>query len=432
MSFQTRYRIESGLFVQLDGPLKKIPVGQVREGMYLHRLDGSWLSTPFWRRAFVLQDPADLHSLKDSGIQEVWIDISRGLDVLAEPDAAVPAEPGHVSAPAGEQLSPHAHAPALAETGQAVSLHEEVERARAICAQGRDRVAEMFADIRMGRAIDAGGAAALVDEIASSVARNPGALIGMARLKSADDYTYMHSVAVCGLMVALASQIGLSPADVREAGLGGLMHDLGKSQMPLDVLNKPGTLSPDEFALMKSHAEKGWRLLKNGGSVSARVMSVALHHHERYDGSGYPHKLAGEQIDLFARMGAICDVYDAITSTRPYKKAWDPAHAVRQMARWKGHFDPVLFQAFIRSLGIYPVGSLVRLESGYLAVVCEQHTGALLTPVVRVFYSLQAAERLAPRRLDLSGAAGQDRIVGVEDPAEWGFEHLDALWTEHS
>jgi len=208
------------------------------------------------------------------------------------------------------------------------------------------------------------------------------------------------------------------------------MHDLGKAQMPPEVLNKPGTLSPEEFALMKTHAARGWRLLKNGGSVSPEVMSVALHHHERFDGSGYPDRLAGEAIGLLARMGAICDVYDAITSRRPYKNPWDPAHAVRQMARWKGHFDPILFQAFIRSLGIYPVGSLVRLESGYLAVVCEQNTGALLTPVVKVFYSLAASARLTPRRLDLRQAGGADRIVGVEDPEPWAFDGLDALWTD--
>ncbi|WPB59280.1 HD-GYP domain-containing protein [Xylophilus sp. GOD-11R] len=396
--------------------------------MFLHRLDGSWLNSPFWRRAFVIEDDADLHSLKTSGIQEVWIDIARGLDV-APPAEPIEMPPGDLEALAAPTTPPTAVAIVVPDD-KPVPLHEELERAREICEQGKERVASMFSEIRMGRAIDAGGAVSLVNEIASSVARNPGALIGMARLKTVDDYTYMHSVAVCGLMVALATQIGLPPDEVREAGLGGLMHDVGKALMPLHVLNKPGSLSEAEFTVMKSHAEEGWRLLKNGGAVTPAVQSVALHHHERFDGSGYPARLAGEAISLHARMGAICDVYDAITSTRPYKSAWDPAHAVRQMARWKGHFDPTLFQAFIRSLGIYPIGSLVQLESGFLAVVCEQNTDTLLTPVVKAFYSMKSGARIEPRRLDLGQAGGADRIASVEDPARWSFGNLDALWIE--
>lgn len=408
--------------------MKKIPVERVRQGMFLHRLEGSWLRTPFWRRAFVLEDVADLRLLRQSGIAEVWIDISRGLDVEEEPASAPPKESAAIAAT--PPVAAFAGAPALAPADTSVPLHEEIQRAREICAQGRERVVSMFSEIRMGRTLDAGGAMPLVDEIASSVGRNPGALIGMARLKSADDYTYMHSVAVCGLMVALATRLGLSAVDVREAGLGGLVHDMGKALIPSEVLNKPGSLSEEEFALMKSHAEKGWRLLKNGGTVSAAVQAVALHHHERFDGSGYPQRLAGEAIPRTARMGAICDVYDALTSDRAYKKAWDPAHAVRQMARWKGHFDPIIFQGFIRSLGIYPIGSLVRLESGFLAVVCEQHAGSLLTPVVKVFYSLAQSARIEPRRLDLHSAGLAERIESVEDPAQWAFEGLDALWIE--
>jgi len=412
--------------VELDGALKKISVAQVRQGMYLHRLDGSWLKTPFWRRAFVLEDPADLQSLRGSGIQEVWIDVSRGLDVAIEAPAAASPEPP----PAVPERPSEPVAPELMVRGAPVPLHEEVARARQICAQGRERVVSMFAEIRMGQAIDVDGAIPLVDEIASSVARNPGALIGMARLKSRDDYTYMHSVAVCGLMVALGTRMGLPPEKIRDAGLGGLVHDMGKALIPLEILNKPGTLTEEEFALMKTHAEKGWRLLKDGKAVNAAVQSVALHHHERFDGSGYPQRLAGESISLYARMGAIADVYDAVTSQRPYKPAWDPAHAVRQMARWKGHFDPTVFQAFIRSLGIYPVGSLVRLESGYLAVVCEQHADALLTPVVKAFFRLQSDERIVPRRIDLRATAGIDRVVAVEDPDRWKFAGLNELWTE--
>mgnify|MGYP003341108195 FL=1 len=159
---------------------------------------------------------------------------------------------------------------------------------------------------------------------------------------------------------------------------------------------------------------------------SEPVLDVCLHHHEKMDGSGYPEGLCGDRISLLARMGAVCDVYDAVTSNRPYKAGWDPAESVARMASWKGHFDPVVFQAFVKSLGIYPVGSLLRLQSGRLAVVVEQKPGALTTPLVKVFFSTKSQMPMTPQLLDLS--TSNDRIVGRECPADWGFKHLDGLW----
>jgi hypothetical protein len=146
------------------------------------------------------------------------------------------------------------------------------------------------------------------------------------------------------------------------------------------------------------------------------------------DGTGYPAKLAGEQITLMSRMGAVCDVYDAITSNRPYKNAWDPAASLARMAQWNGHFDPRVFQAFVKCVGIYPVGTLVKLQSGRLAVVLDQNTTALTQPRVRVFYSTKSQMPIPTQILDLSAANAADRIVGREDPATWGFQRLDELW----
>ena len=195
-------------------------------------------------------------------------------------------------------------------------------------------------------------------------------------------------------MIGLARQLGLPRTQVREIGLAGMMHDIGKAMMPLDVLNKPGKLTDEEFAVMKTHPAQGVELLC--GNASAAVIDVCLHHHEKMDGSGYPERLDGERISLLARMGAVCDVYDAITSNRPYKAGWDPAESLRRMASWKGHFDPLVFQAFVKTIGIYPVGSLLRLKSQRLAVVCEQHNESLLTPRVRAFYSIAARQRITP------------------------------------
>ena len=160
------------------------------------------------------------------------------------------------------------------------------------------------------------------------------------------------------------------------------------------------------------------------------VLDVCLHHHEKVDGSGYPHGLKDQEISLFAKMGAVCDVYDAITSNRPYKSGWDPAESLRKMAEWaSGHFDPRVFQAFVKSMGIYPVGSLVRLSSGRIGVVIEQGPGSLTTPLVKVFFSTKSGMRILPEVLDLSQGSVSDKIVGREDPAKWRFPDLNELWS---
>ena len=413
--------------------------------MYIHKLGGGWLSHSFWRGAFLLNRQEDLQAILASALPEVWIDLSRGLDVAQEHEArtaAMTETAATLSEPAGPAAAAlRAPPPATPPSDKAGKAHttsrtrsatfaEESVRARRICKEAREAVVAIFAQARMGRTVDADASLPLVEEIADSVSRNPDALVSMARLRARNDYTYMHSVAVCALMVALAQQLGLPDDEVREAGLAGLMHDLGKAMMPPDVLNKPGALTPAEFAIMREHPVEGWKLLRADGAAGSSVRTVALHHHEKFDGSGYPARLSGEAIPLVARMGAICDVYDAITTDRPYKNRWDPAHAVRQMSAWTGHFDPVLLQAFIKSLGIYPVGSLVRLASGRLAVVSEQNPATLLKPVVKVFFSVRSGQRMTPERLDLALADTADHITGIEDPAVWKFHGLEALWQQ--
>jgi hypothetical protein len=178
---------------------------------------------------------------------------------------------------------------------------------------------------------------------------------------------------------------------------------------------------------MRSHPARGHELLTEGGGAGPVVLDVCLHHHEKIDGTGYPHGLAGDQISTVAKMGAICDVYDAVTSDRPYKRGWSPAESLRQMLQWKGHFDPKVFQAFVRTVGIYPIGSLVRLRSGRLAVVVEQNPANLLAPRVKAFFNLDANVRVYPREVDLADAALGDAIERYESPSDWRFKDLDEL-----
>jgi putative nucleotidyltransferase with HDIG domain len=404
--------------------LKRIHVNQLVLGMHLKEFCGSWMEHPFWRTSFVLTDAKDIDAILASSIKEVWIDCGKGQDVAmgdvavseAESEAQVEAELKKI-VEEQRQIAP-------------VSTATELLRAARICQQAKQAVVSMFEEARMGNTVDVGGAKLLVEEISDSVARNPGALISLARLKTVDDYTYMHSVAVCALMVALAKQWGLDEAQTRSAGLAGLLHDLGKALMPMEVLNKPGKLTESEFSIIKSHPVEGYKMLLGGVNVDPMVLDVCLHHHEKTDGSGYPKGLKGDEISLFAKMGAVCDVYDAITSNRPYKSGWDPAESLRKMAEWtNGHFEPKVFHAFVKSMGIYPVGSLLRLSSGRIGVVLEQAGKSLTTPCVKVFYSTKSNMRIMPLVIDLSHPDCTEKIIGREDPMKWNFPDLNELWS---
>lgn len=390
--------------------------------MYIHEFCGSWMDHPFWKGNFLLKTERDLERIRESDVREVWIDAGKGLDVA----------PGQVSASVAE-VSAEAEARLLAAESKTaparVSLEEEIARAQKLCARSKAAIVEMFSDARMGQAVTLDHVADMVNEISDSVLRHPNAMISLARLKTSDEYTYMHSVAVCALMIALARQLGMSGEQVHEAGMAGLLHDIGKMAIPDVILNKPGKLTDNEFSTMRQHPEAGGRMLLESRQISALALDVCLHHHEKFDGTGYPHRLAGEQISLFARMGAVCDVYDAITSDRPYKKGWDPAESIRKMAEWKGHFDERVFQAFVKSVGIYPVGALVRLESGRLGVVMEQHERSLLTPRVKVFFSARSKVPITQEVVDLAKLVGRDKIVGRECAEDWGFKNIEALWS---
>jgi putative nucleotidyltransferase with HDIG domain len=423
--------------------LKKIAVSELKLGMHLHAFEGNWLDHPFWKTRFVLKDEADIRRVLRSPVRECWIDTSKGLDVPAPvvpPKAEPPKAPVAPAAPVvAAKLTPTPTPPALSVAPpQAapvspparparVALAEEMRMAVQLCERSREAVTSMFNEARLGHAVQTERCLPLVDDITQSVFRNPGALVSLARLKTKDDYSYMHSVAVCALMVSLAQQLGMDDAACRDAGLAGLLHDMGKAAMPPHILNKPAKLTDEEFAIIRTHPQRGYDMLREAKGANEAALDVCLNHHERIDGRGYPNGLPDEKISTLAKMGAVCDVYDAITSNRPYKTGWDPAESISRMASWQGQFDTTIFRLFVRSLGIYPNGSLVRLESGRLAVVMEQNPHQLTAPCVKVFFSAHTHMPIPPQVLDLS-QGGVDRIVDREPLSRWNFPHLNELW----
>ena len=397
--------------------LKTIPTDQVTLGMHIHALNGAWIDHPFWKTKFVLEDIADLNKLKASPVKEVVIDISKGNDI--QPEQATKVAP---------EAAPETPKPAAKPVFKKVSAVEERTQAKKIIQDSKKAITSMFNDARLGKAVNAEAAGSLVTEITASVSRNQNALISLVRLKTKDDYTYMHSVAVCAFMIALAKELGLNETETKQAGMAGLLHDIGKAGISLDVLNKPGALTDEEFDLVKKHPEQGHAMLIQAQILDEVVLDVCLHHHEKINGAGYPHKLAGDTISLFAKMGAVCDVYDAVTSNRPYKAGWEPGISLQRMAQWEGHFEPNIFKAFVRSIGIYPIGSMVKLKSGRLAVVIDQNEKSLLAPMVKVFFSTKSKMRIPTELLDLSKASTNDSIASHENPAAWGIENTQDIW----
>jgi putative nucleotidyltransferase with HDIG domain len=281
-------------------------------------------------------------------------------------------------------------------------------------------------DVRLGNAVHVAGVEEVVGDITESISRNSGALVSLLNLKEADDYTFLHCVAVGTLMVTLGRAMRLDAETIRQGGIGGLLHDVGKMKVPEALLNKPGKLTDDEFSVIKKHPVIGHELLLSTGAVGQIPLDITRHHHERMDGTGYPDQLPADQISLYARMSAIVDVYDAITSHRCYHRAMTPTEAMRKMLDWsKFHFDEALTYQFMKVLGIYPVGQLVRLESGRLAVVTDQNDNNLLMPKVCAFFNIKSNYHIPPVMIDLSrslGHGGGDKIVGHENPHKWGVE----------
>jgi HD-GYP domain-containing protein (c-di-GMP phosphodiesterase class II) len=283
-------------------------------------------------------------------------------------------------------------------------------------------------DARLGKAIELDQVEPVVQNITESILRNPGALTGLLRIKNKDDYTFLHSVSVCTLLVAFCRSAGLDSSLTRQAGLGGLLHDTGKALVPDEVLNKPGRLTDEEFEIIRKHPKDGYDILLKTPGVGDIPLDITLHHHERMDGSGYPDKLPGDQISALAQMAAIVDVYDAITADRCYHKGMSAAEALRKIFEWsKFHFNPQHVQSFMRCVGIYPVGTLVLLESGRLGVVIEPHETNLLAPKVRAFFSTKSNTYIKPMDIDLSkplGMGGGDKIMSHEAPEKWRVDPM--------
>ena len=400
--------------------IKKVSKIDLRLGMFIHDLNCGWMEHSFLRNSFMLRKDSDLQKIMDSGISEVYIDTVKGIDAsgsptLGEVQADLAARMLDLSSP---KPPPGGHTTHLEELGFAKKIQQEANKV----------IHSVLGDARLGRQIQVERLQPVVAQITESILRNPGTLVSLGRIREGDTYTFQHSVSVCTLLVSFCHYLELSPEIIHEAGIGGMLHDIGKMRVPDHILNKPAKLTDEEFAIMKEHVTLGLEILRGTPGISRTVIQVAGEHHERFEGSGYPEQLRGGEISQLGRMAAIVDVYDALTSNRIYHKGMEPPAALTKLFEWSDHhFDAELVQHFIQAIGIYPVGSLVKLASNRLGVVMEQSAQGLLSPKVRVMYDIPRGRRLSPVDIDLADPACDDSIVCNEDPEVWGqnpFEYL--------
>lgn len=416
--------------------LKRIDVADVRLGMYIHKLEGPWLKHPFWKTKFLLTDAGQLADLHASELDGIIIDVEKGDDVgggaparkrqLVQPSRTPPIERARM------ELVPPPRSPVSARpfdprSTTPTSTAREVGNAIGIVARSERILAGVFNQARLGKAIKSSQVEPVIEELFASIQRNPHAFNGLMRVKRENSSLYTHALAVSALMIALGRQMRLDTTRIKQAGMAGLLMDVGMGHLPLDVSTINETLTDKEHEIVKTHTRLGYDFLAIGGEIPEEVMKVCLEHHERFDGSGYPLGLEGENISLFGRMAAVCDVYDSMTSDRPHRPRMEPNTAFDNMRESEGQFDPEVLNQFVESLGVYPIGSVVLLTSHRLALVVDQNPDDYTRPRVWTFYDTVDAKVMKPQDINLIDSIGHEDIVSSADPDGYNIPNFAAL-----
>ena len=339
---------------------------------------------------------------------------------------------------ARQSVAANTRRPASTTPGNAASSHfdlsstapqttaREFGHAKRVAERGQKVVSKMFIEARLGKAIGARLIEPVIEDIFASVQRNPHAFNGLMRCKRGSEYAYHHALAVSALMISLGRKMKLPPGQLRDAGQAGLLIDVGIGHLPIDLDALRGDYRKVGPVVLWSHPGLGHDQLIAGGIADA-VALACLEHHERMDGSGYPQGLPGANISLFGRMAAICDVYDELVNDFDGGPGLNPAAAIQQMSAMPGAFDPEIMSHFIDALGIYPIGSVVLLRSGRLAMVVDQGPSDPALPKVRTFYATQTGKLTAPAEIRLWNCYGEDAIEAGATPEAFGIEDFARL-----
>ncbi|MBI5040104.1 MAG: HD-GYP domain-containing protein, partial [Gammaproteobacteria bacterium] len=357
---------------------EKVDIHELKPGMYIARLDRPWLETPFLFQGFLIQDHNDIAELQRH-CKFVYIDIEKGepakqyLDIKSGQPQRADADLKRICRSASGN-------PAYPDT---VSVEEELAPARDSHHVACERISNILDDVRCGRKLNVVAAEQAVNNMIESILRNPDAYMWLTKLKNKDSYTYAHSIDACALAITFGRHLGLPRQELEQVAVGTLLFDIGKMKLPEELLDKPGRLSEEEFALMQEHVAHSVHLMADTKGISPTSIEVAYSHHERHNGLGYPRGLTSEKTSVYGKIAAIVDCYDAITSDRPYSVAVSPHEAIRSLYEWRNvDFQEELVEQFIQCLGVYPTGTLVELNTGQVGIVLSQNRVRRLRPKV--------------------------------------------------
>jgi putative nucleotidyltransferase with HDIG domain len=371
----------------------KIHVSGLQLGMYVCELDRPWLETPFLMQGFLLETLSDIETVQEI-CEHVFIDEVH--------DVWIPTEARSV-------LDAPAKKPKYINKIPARQEHEQIQ---AFHAETKRLTKTLLDEVRLGNALNIEQVKKTVHDCVDSIIRNPDALMWLSKIKDKDEYTAEHSMNVGILAINFGRHLGRDRDDLEKLGLCGMLHDIGKTRTPIEVLNKEGAFSPDEFAIMRRHAEDGQRILLGNHGVYYGCVDVCHNHHEALDGSGYPRGLKAHAINDFTRIVTICDVYDAITSDRCYKKGRSSLDALKILYEGRGKkFDSRMVVEFIRCIGLYPVGSIVELENNSIGIVVSNNYRDKRLP--RVYLIIDEAAQMIekPFTLDLAKLTREEDLA---------------------
>lgn len=405
---------------------KKVYVHQIEPGMYVSGLDRPWLETPFYLQGFMVCNGAEVQKLS-LYCDYVYIDQSKS---IANFEVAVAHKIGHdrklgvASTPFDKELSSRR----ISKYSEQIAVTSEIKTANRAYQNIREEFDDMASRINQGKSLNITNLSEVVNPLVDSVIRNPGASIWLAKLKSQDSYTYRHCLAVAIWCAVIGRQIGLPKKELALLSTGGMLLDIGKLKIPGQILNKKEQLTEREFSLVKKHVDLSLKMASESSrTIPQPVVDMIAYHHERFNGNGYPNALQGTQIPLYARIAAIADCYDAITSQRVYAQPIAHATALKKMYEWRGYdFQPELIEAFIQSVGVYPTGTLVELTSGQVGIIIKENSGKRLRPQVLVILDRCKNQLEDFIEMDLSAHLDADnKTVDIARTLEAGAYGLD-------
>ncbi len=390
---------------------QKVSVSDVKIGMYVSRLDRPWLETRYLFQGFHISTTDDITELRDQ-CEYVYVDPERGesvdrpLETLQKNDADEFARV--FSRASGETRYP-----------VQTTVAEELHACRESREHALDIITNILEELKAGRSIKIQSVRQAVSGMMASILRNPDAFFWLTRLKNKDNYAYTHCVDACGLAVAFGRHLGFSKPGLEDLAVGTLLFDIGKLQLPEDLLKKPGRLTDKEYSLIRRHVEFGSQMVSEMKGTNKEIVSIVQHHHERHNGSGYPRGIPGNKIPVNGRIAALVDCYDAITSERAYSHAISSYDAVQMIYEWRDKdFQIDMVEQFIQCIGLYPTGTIVELSTGEVGLVLSQNRVRRLSPkIMMVLDSNKIAYDINPT-LDLIDAPEDDegKVIEIKRP----------------